>query len=43
MPVKGPGGIVDKLEADEKDPDRWVCGAEAGVEAEAEATGGRTA
>lgn len=34
---------MDKLEVDKKEPDRWLCAAEAGVEVETEATGGRSA
>lgn len=44
MPVRGPGGIADKLEFDKKEPDRLLCGVEeAGGDPEAEAAEGRSA
>lgn len=43
MPVRDPVGIADKLGADEREPDRCLCGAEAGGEPGAEATGVRSA
>lgn len=41
MPGRGPGDLADELEFDTNEAERWLCGAEAGGEPEADGREGR--